>query len=184
MADAITLIVSLVIIYLILRLLLGSQPAPSSTRVGAGAGRLGGAAGTSYGRIGRPRRLHVVNPAQTDAVAAMFPHFPRDTIEADLLLTGSVEATCDRILSGALLPPPQRDQFPSSSPSSSHPSMNHSTLKLMKLDDSQPVGEEPEKVWESTPAARQANLKARKEHMIRLARERLKNKTEKIPDSA
>ncbi|RKO89795.1 hypothetical protein BDK51DRAFT_28138 [Blyttiomyces helicus] len=39
-----------------------------------------------------------------DLVQNMFPRFPRTVIEADLARTGSVETTCENILSGVLVP--------------------------------------------------------------------------------
>ncbi|KAJ3323192.1 hypothetical protein HDU76_013718 [Blyttiomyces sp. JEL0837] len=113
-----------------------------------------------------------------DTVLSMFPHFPRRTIEDDLAITGSVEATCDKILSGLLVPPPTPTPEPSSSSTSSK--QHTSFLQQVQHDviESKPLGEAPKKVWESTAEEREANLRARKEHMVRLARETRKKKAE------
>ncbi|KAJ3096650.1 hypothetical protein HDU97_005712 [Phlyctochytrium planicorne] len=106
----------------------------------------------------------------------MFPHFPRQVIEADLANTGSVEATCDNILSGALVapPPPPASQNTSSGSSSSSTGPTSNPLKSFIKDESIPIPSVREKTWEPTKEAREASLRARKEQMVRMAREKLK----------
>ncbi|KAJ3284799.1 hypothetical protein HDU79_007850 [Rhizoclosmatium sp. JEL0117] len=109
---------------------------------------------------------------KVDSVLSMFPHYPRDVIERDLARTGSVELTLENILSGALpAPPPPPVPQPSSSSSSTISSFSPSPYLTPKVLD--PDAPEPPKVWEQTAAGREANLRARKEHMVRLARERM-----------
>ncbi|KAJ3213815.1 hypothetical protein HDU67_002409 [Dinochytrium kinnereticum] len=164
MADSVTTIVALVILFFLIRFLFGGgDPAPAN---GSGAARGNGAQRAARSQ---PRRLHPVSPAQVDTVLSMFPHFPRNVIEADLAATGSVEATCDNILSGALVPPPQPI---SSSSSKTGPTTN--PLKNFIKDDSVPMPSVHEKVWEPTREGRESNLRARKEQMVRMAREKLK----------
>ncbi|KAJ3090135.1 hypothetical protein HDU96_003526 [Phlyctochytrium bullatum] len=103
----------------------------------------------------------------------MFPHFPRHVIEQDLAATGSVEATCDNILSGALVPPPPEPTPTHTSSSSSSASSAANPLRSFIKDESAPIPV-AEKVWQPTKEAREANLRARKEQMVRAARERLK----------
>ncbi|KAJ3070866.1 hypothetical protein HK102_006568, partial [Quaeritorhiza haematococci] len=101
MADPITLVISVVILYLFFKYVLGTgqQQANPAARNNAAftTGR-----GTTSAAPARP--LYRVSPDKVDTVLAMFPHFPRATIEADLARTGSVELTCENILSGALVP--------------------------------------------------------------------------------
>ncbi|KAI8614918.1 hypothetical protein BC830DRAFT_1125236, partial [Chytriomyces sp. MP71] len=129
----------------------------------------------------------------------MFPHYPPHVVEADLARTGSVELTLENILSGALVrefpdappraiapfaflltsnfifpllqpappPPPSQSVSGSETPASLAPSP-YLQAALSRADEAP----EPEKKWEQTTAGREANLRARKEHMVRMARER------------
>ncbi|KAJ3415404.1 hypothetical protein HDV05_004998 [Chytridiales sp. JEL 0842] len=210
-SDAVTVIVSLVIIFFVLRYLLDAEadvidssinvsvtllkpplttqlahtggPTPPST---SNPSRTAGAAVNGVRpAAGRPRRLHPVSPAQVDTVLGMFPHFPRHVIEADLAATGSVEATCENILTGLLVPPPPPPTpSPASSATPSHASSSLSQL-VAKVASSPPTAESiPKKVWEATPEAREANLKARKEMMVKQAREKLKKQAEERAKAA
>eukprot|EP00842_Homolaphlyctis_polyrhiza_P005496 jgi/Hompol1/5948/HPOL_000913-RA len=122
-----------------------------------------------------------LSPLQIDTVLSMFPHFPRETIEIDLSHTGSVQETCDRILSGALVPPPPPPSMPSTSTASSStagpssatsttPTGSATTSPLAPYFNSNPIESEPPKKWEASPDARQMNLRQRKEFMIQQAR--------------
>ncbi|KAJ3356147.1 hypothetical protein HDU83_001726 [Entophlyctis luteolus] len=100
-SDPLTIVVSLVVLFFVLRYLFGGSPAPATSpnqnrrgeRTDSRADAGGGAA----------RRRRIVDPAKVDAVLAMFPDYPRATIERDLARTDSVEQTLDNILSGALV---------------------------------------------------------------------------------
>ncbi|KAI9338192.1 hypothetical protein BDR26DRAFT_919477 [Obelidium mucronatum] len=177
--DPVTIVVSLVILFFVFRYLLASQTNESpngSRQAGTAAGSQAAAAGT--GR--RPRRQVAVSQAKVDAVLNMFPNYSRDVIEQDLARSGgNVEQTIENILSGVLPPPPPPPVEPSSNASSSSSSPSTPSaftpspyLTPKVLDPSTPTTEPP-KVWEQTSAGREANLRARKEHMVRLARERM-----------
>ena len=93
----------------------------------------------------------------------MFPHIPQQTIIDDLLLTGDVHATCERILSGQVIapnpptPPPAEIQGPFTSPT-------------VNYIPSSPVSH-PEKTWSSSLDDRQSHLRQRKEFMMQQARQ-------------
>ncbi|KAI8852362.1 hypothetical protein BC829DRAFT_430708 [Chytridium lagenaria] len=158
MADSVTLIVSLVVLFFVLRFIFGG-----------GQPNAGAAARTQRGRA--PPRRYPVSPAQVDTVLNMFPNFPRHIIEADLGMTGSVEATCENILSGSLVPPPPD---PTPSPASAKIGVVANPLRNFIKDDSVPMPTVQEKVWQPTKEEREANLRARKEMMVMKAREKLK----------
>lgn len=88
----------------------------------------------------------------------MFPHLPRPIIEHDLSITGSVEETCDRILSGALRNTTTTNQ-------QTNAPINKTSNYLAST-----VDKEPPRVWNSSSQDRQLNLKQRKEFMVQQAR--------------
>ncbi|KAI8830322.1 hypothetical protein BJ741DRAFT_652412 [Chytriomyces cf. hyalinus JEL632] len=161
--DPVTVVVSLLLLFFILRYLLASPQQSQTNRQQNGAA----ATGTNTGRTGRRQ---VVPPERVDAVLQMFPNYPRNVIESDLARTGSVERTLDNILSGALPAPPPPPANSSSSVSEAPVAFSASPYLAAAI--SQESNVEPEKVWEQTPAGREANLRLRKEHMVRQARER------------
>ncbi|KAJ3221430.1 hypothetical protein HDU81_010641 [Chytriomyces hyalinus] len=160
--DPVTVVVSLLLLFFILRYLLASPQQSQTNR------QQNGAATANTGRTGRRQ---VVPPERVDAVLQMFPNYPRNVIESDLARTGSVERTLDNILSGALPAPPPPPPTNSSSSVSEAP-VAFSASPYLVAAISQESNVEPEKVWEQTPAGREANLRLRKEHMVRQARER------------
>ncbi|KAL2914160.1 hypothetical protein HK105_206418 [Polyrhizophydium stewartii] len=117
-------------------------------------------------------RTALTQPAKVDMVLAMFPNFPRSTIEIDLSHTGSVEETCERILSGALVPPPTPPPTAAAtaaqSPRAGAPDL--AAFAPSPYLAAKPVEAEPPKKWEATPEARQMNLRQRKEFMVQQAR--------------
>ncbi|KAJ3229405.1 hypothetical protein HDU78_009065 [Chytriomyces hyalinus] len=162
--DPVTVVVSLLLLFFILRYLLASpQQSQTNNR------QQNGAAATA--NTGRTGRRQVVPAERVDAVLQMFPNYPRNVIESDLARTGSVERTLDNILSGALPAPPPPPPANSSSSVSEAP-VAFSASPYLAAAISQASNVEPEKVWEQTPAGREANLRLRKEHMVRQARER------------
>ncbi|KAJ3073362.1 hypothetical protein HDU98_001711 [Podochytrium sp. JEL0797] len=171
--DPVTIVVSLVILFFVLRYLLA--PAEASANPQLQQGTRAASAG------GRPRRQQAVSQAKVDAVLSMFPNYPRHIIEQDLARTGSVEMTLENILSGALPAPPP--PAPTASSSSSIPSTFSPSPYLTPtvLDPSSP---EPAKVWEQTAKGRELNLRARKEHMVRVARERMEREKAKAEEEA
>ncbi|KAJ3146767.1 hypothetical protein HDU89_006022 [Geranomyces variabilis] len=118
----------------------------------------------------RSRPAYPVSPEKVDTVLAMFPAFPRATIQQDLARTGSVEQTCENILTGALVPPPApiRPSSVSQTPASGSKDGSRYAAKLNL--GSEPLVE-PAKVWEQTPEGREQNLRARKEFMLQQARQ-------------
>ncbi|KAL2913928.1 hypothetical protein HK105_206519 [Polyrhizophydium stewartii] len=116
----------------------------------------------------------LTQPAKVDTVLAMFPNFPRSTIEIDLSHTGSVEETCERILSGALVPPPTPPPTAAAtaaqSPRAGAPDL--AAFAPSPYLAAKPVEAEPPKKWEATPEARQMNLRQRKEFMVQQARKK------------
>ncbi|TPX56707.1 hypothetical protein CcCBS67573_g09327 [Chytriomyces confervae] len=163
--DPVTVVVSLLLLFFILRYLLASpQQSQTNNR------QQNGAAATA--NTGRTGRRQVVPPERVDAVLQMFPNYPRNVIESDLARTGSVERTLDNILSGALPAPPPPPPQANSSSSVSEAPVAFSASPYLAAAISQKSNVEPEKVWEQTPAGREANLRLRKEHMVRQARER------------
>ncbi|KAJ3202739.1 hypothetical protein HDU82_007104 [Entophlyctis luteolus] len=129
----------------------------------------------------------------------MFPDYPRATIERDLARTDSVEQTLDNILSGALVrtsgpyassrltiipqpaPPPVSPPATASTRNSELPASFSPSPYLVSPSESD--APPPENVWNPNPTSREANLRARKEHMVRLARERaLKKRTDDATD--
>ncbi|KAJ3200307.1 hypothetical protein HDU82_009018 [Entophlyctis luteolus] len=74
-------------------------------------------------------------------------------------------------------PPPAPAPANSSNRSSELPASFSPSPYL--VSPSKPDASPPENVWNPNPSSREANLRARKEHMVRLARERaLKKKSE------
>ncbi|KAL2918493.1 hypothetical protein HK105_201894 [Polyrhizophydium stewartii] len=116
----------------------------------------------------------LTQPAKVDMVLAMFPNFPRSTIEIDLSHTGSVEETCERILSGALVPPPTPPPTAAAtaaqSPRAGAPDL--AAFAPSPYLAAKPVEAEPPKKWAATPEARQMNLRQRKEFMVQQARKK------------
>ncbi|KAH6562139.1 hypothetical protein BASA50_003082 [Batrachochytrium salamandrivorans] len=176
MSDSVTVLVSLVLLFLVVRYVLfggqgQTQGLNTSTRrpVEPTTG--------AHARRGR----HPVPPSSVDAVFSMFPHIPRTAIELDLSNTGSVEETCDRILSGALVAP-LAPSAPPSAPSSGAMSASSLTDKAARpvfqnkpspyLKPSAEPVDEPPKKWEASSDARQTSLRQRKEFMVQQARKK------------
>ncbi|KAI8827246.1 uncharacterized protein EV422DRAFT_33404 [Fimicolochytrium jonesii] len=167
-ADAVTVFVAIVVfVFFVKYVVFGGPSHPPSTD------------GSSYTSASSQRTFgrHRVPAASIDTVQSMFPAFPRSTIEQDLSRTGSVEVTCENILSGRLVAPPQplpSQQRPATAPAGSSGAKNGSVSPLAALirDESVPVSE-PKKVWDATPEGRESNLRARKEFMVQQAREKL-----------
>ncbi|KAI8921222.1 hypothetical protein DFJ77DRAFT_426019 [Powellomyces hirtus] len=130
----------------------------------------------SQQQVGRPgaapqrsQFLHSVPPEKIETVLAMFPAFPRSTIQQDLARTGSVEQTCENILSGVLVPPPA-PVIPTAPTASVRAAGSSSVFPAHLATSTEPLVE-PAKVWEQTPEDREKNLRARKEFMLQQARQ-------------
>ncbi|GJE94005.1 CUE domain-containing protein [Phanerochaete sordida] len=145
-------------------------------------------------------RPKTVTQEQVDAIRAMFPDIPADNIRYDLLRTGSVQLTSNKILERGFLPAPPPPYYrvypraipndpqqqaaqnanqaaaPASTASSSKTSENlitrfHLEDRLSTSGDS--TASEPEHKWEEDPSKRQAMLRERKARMVLAARERM-----------
>ncbi|KAI9207661.1 uncharacterized protein BJ171DRAFT_493330 [Polychytrium aggregatum] len=164
MADNITVIISVVILIFVIRYIFGGPSRRSSD------------VPQTYPTQANSAPRYRVTPDKVEAVLSMFPHFPRQVVEADLGQTGSVERTIENILSNRLVAPPPPEPV-GSSPSPTKASLAES------IDFSKPAVEPP-RVWEQTPEGRQANLRARKEFMVRQARAKLLEKQQASEEQA
>ncbi|KAF8823355.1 hypothetical protein F5879DRAFT_975113 [Lentinula edodes] len=138
-----------------------------------------------------------------DTVENMFPGIPRDNVRYDLLRTGSVERTTNKILERGFLdtPPPsyytlyaRATPGASSTVNADDVAVSSSRIKpketlisrynlqsklndvseIAALNDAGEVGAGGGKAkWEDTPEKREASLKERKEKMILAARQRM-----------
>ncbi|OSC98844.1 hypothetical protein PYCCODRAFT_1438832 [Trametes coccinea BRFM310] len=141
-----------------------------------------------------------VTPEMVETVHNMFPDIPSDNIRYDLLRTGSVEVTSNKIIERGFLPAPPPAYYTvyprtteppahvTSNPTSNAaagPSKTKKTENLLTrynleaLATGTSIGAAPEEVggkptvWEDSPEKREANLRERKARMILAARERL-----------
>ncbi|KIK01197.1 hypothetical protein K443DRAFT_678661 [Laccaria amethystina LaAM-08-1] len=131
-----------------------------------------------------------------DTISNMFPDIPTDNVRYDLLRTGSVELTSNKILERGFLdaPPPAyytlypREPTPSSTANRSSNSNGDATPKKLqetlisryqlegRVVDAEPVVEDRvggKAVWEDSPDKREASLRERKAQMILAARQRM-----------
>jgi len=182
MGEVVNVVVALAVIVFLFRWATSSKETPAERSVNAALGF-------------RPKN---VTPDMIETVAGMFPDLPRDNIRYDLLRTGSVELTSNRMLERGYLdaPPPAyyrvyppTDQQPAAagsaaarrpaapSTSSKQPSLiSRFNLEPRLSDETSYV--EPEEaggkaVWETTAEKREASLQQRKTEMILAARKRM-----------
>jgi len=140
-----------------------------------------------------------VSQDMVNTISTMFPDIPTDNIRFDLLRTGSVELTTNKILEkGYLDPPPQPYYTLYPRQPVNHPTNPHgngtsqlnsprrpkaeSLISRYDLEDRVRKGEsipeeEMERVggkatWEDAPERREANLRERKAKMVLAARQR------------
>ncbi|KAI0683521.1 hypothetical protein C8Q76DRAFT_762754 [Earliella scabrosa] len=144
-----------------------------------------------------------VTPEMVETIHSMFPDIPSDNIRYDLLRTGSVQLTSNKILERGFLPPPPAayyDIYPraaqpaapatpaptratpanaTAGPSQSKKQENLITrYHLEGRTTATSVSAAPEEaggkaIWEETAEKREASLRERKARMILAARERL-----------
>ncbi|KAH7926611.1 hypothetical protein BV22DRAFT_1062680 [Leucogyrophana mollusca] len=135
-----------------------------------------------------------VTQEMVDQIHSMFPDIPPDNIRFDLLRTGNVELTSNKILERGFLdaPPPayytlyprQETQAPaaaSRAPTAAQIAAKESLIARYELqeraqseiasDDTSNGGGKAK--WEDTPEKREASLRERKAQMILAARQRL-----------
>ncbi|KAF8342592.1 uncharacterized protein EI90DRAFT_3115173 [Cantharellus anzutake] len=181
-SDVLNVVVALVVIFGIFRW--WSKP-DAQTSNGA----------TSSRTVSLGFRPHNVTPTMISTVQSAFPQEPRENIYYDLLRTGNVQVTCNKLLEKGFLPTPPPTFFtlyPQSTnvpvaplraqpepPASATPS---NLITRLGLDDrlSEPVGTLPKidgkTTWLSTAEEREASLKERKAQMVLAARRRLLEK--------
>ncbi|KIY61169.1 hypothetical protein CYLTODRAFT_427659 [Cylindrobasidium torrendii FP15055 ss-10] len=136
-----------------------------------------------------------------DTVAAMFPDIPVDNIRYDLLRTGSVETTSNRILERGFLDPPpagyftlyprstdtSASQIRQSAPAPGTPQPGSSTPKQTLISkfnletrvNNESISQEDiggKSTWEDSAEKREASLRERKAKMILAARQRMLQK--------
>ncbi|KAI0699793.1 hypothetical protein C8T65DRAFT_659134 [Cerioporus squamosus] len=141
-----------------------------------------------------------VTPEMVETVHNMFPDIPSDNIRYDLLRTGSVQQTSNKILERGFLPAPPPAYYtvypraaagPAQPPAAGAvPNATASSSKAKKADNliaryhlegrtsATSLSAAPEEAggkaaWEDTPEKREASLRERKARMILAARERL-----------
>jgi len=141
-----------------------------------------------------------ITPEQVDTIRNMFPDIPSDNIRYDLLRTGSVQLTSNKILERGYLPPPPpayytlyprtEPQVPqpgapaqqlassSSKPKQTLISKYHLENRVVSPDASSAIENtstttSAEHKWEEDAAKREANLRERKARMVLAARERM-----------
>ncbi|GLB41060.1 hypothetical protein LshimejAT787_0902750 [Lyophyllum shimeji] len=139
-----------------------------------------------------------VTQVMIDTIANMFPDIPVDNVRYDLLRTGSVELTSNKILERGFLdapPPAYYTLFPrdANAANTNRPPANaagparvpekkptDTLISRYNLQDrvakAEPVPEEQiggKAVWEDSPEKREASLKERKAQMILAARQRM-----------
>ncbi|KAI4213617.1 MAG: hypothetical protein LQ351_003841 [Letrouitia transgressa] len=142
------------------------------------------------------RRRAVVDPAQIDHVAQMFPQLSRRDIQWDLQRNGgSVQATTERVLSGRGLeaPPPSfqpSQPLPSFQPAStfssppkpSHPDLITRYNLKSKLSvppipiEEDKAGAPKAQAWSQNKLERQALLQKRREEMVLNARRKMEER--------
>ncbi|KIY52181.1 hypothetical protein FISHEDRAFT_35833 [Fistulina hepatica ATCC 64428] len=182
MGEVVNVVVAFAVIVFIVRWMTagGSEPAAPGQR-------------TPSDVLGfRPK---AVTQDMVDAVANVFPDIPVDNIRYDLLRTGSVERTTNKILESSFLPAPPpsyftlypRQETPTQTAAPPAPSSTASTTARLEPRDNlitrfhledrvntsvHVVPEAGGKAkWENTPEEREASLKERKAQMILAARQ-------------
>ncbi|KAJ7472288.1 hypothetical protein B0H11DRAFT_1349393 [Mycena galericulata] len=181
MGEVINVVVAFAVIVFIFRWLTTSNDSPSER-----------SAADTLGFRPKP-----VSQDMIDTIHNMFPDIPPDNIRYDLLRTGSVELSSNKILERGFLDPPPPAYFtlyprenvePAARPaqaggatSTAVKAPNQSLIDRYNLQDrvvhSGPLISEEEiggkAVWEDSSEKREASLKERKAQMILAARQRM-----------
>ncbi|KAF8919296.1 hypothetical protein CPB85DRAFT_1373494 [Mucidula mucida] len=141
----------------------------------------------------RPKK---VTQEMVDTVASMFPDIPPDNIRYDLLRSGSVETTSNRVLERGFLDPPPQGYYtlyprttanaPGAPPQARQaaqaaPQKPKETLISRfalesRMSDADPIPDAEvggKAIWEDSAAKREASLRERKAKMILAARQRM-----------
>ncbi|KAN0128256.1 hypothetical protein V8E53_013925 [Lactarius tabidus] len=185
MGEVVNVVVAFAVIIFIVRWATTSSGEPTAEQVAARALRF------------RPKK---VTPEMVTTVTGMFPDIPHANIHYDLLRTGSVELTTNKILERGFLDAPPESYFtlyprPATSARSAsalttaraaapaatlaHPKdtlISRFSLesRLPSADDLPPLEQEDDRaIWEDTAEKREASLRERKAQMILAARQRM-----------
>jgi len=191
-SDVLNVVVALVVIFGIFRW--WSKPSTQSSD---------GSTGNRSPSLGF--RPHHVTPNMISSVQAAFPQEPRENIHYDLLRTGNVQVTSNKLIEKGLLPPPPPAYFarypeatngtiasepthPSSSPEAGPSAPKTATTNLITRLGLENRVSEPTEIapkasgkaaWLSTAQEREASLRERKAQMVLAARQRLLEKQKK-----
>ncbi|KAI5117125.1 hypothetical protein M0805_007972 [Coniferiporia weirii] len=187
MSEVVNVVVALAVIVVVISWATSSKESPEDRSARAALGF-------------RPKN---VTPEMLETISGMFPDMPRDNIRYDLLRTGSVEMTTNKIIERGFLDAPPAGYYriyPRESPAAratgvstgafgarasssksaaKHPSLiSRFHLEERVVDDTTPADIAPEDAggkaaWEATPERREASLKERKAQMILAARKRM-----------
>ncbi|EPQ51612.1 hypothetical protein GLOTRDRAFT_112427 [Gloeophyllum trabeum ATCC 11539] len=181
MAEVVNVLVAFAVIVILFRWVTSSKESPNERSAASTLGF-------------RPRNI---TEQMVDTVQGMFPDIPRDNIKYDLLRTGSVDQTANKILERGFLdaPPaayytlyPSTEQAPPARPAPAPAGSSTATTKpksdnLIKRFHLEEKVQQPvqiseaevagKAVWEDTPEKREASLQERKAKMILAARQRL-----------
>jgi len=186
MGEVVNVIVAVAVIVFIFRWVTTSSSEPSEELAAARALRF------------RPKK---VTPDMTDTISNMFPDIPKENIHYDLLRTGSVEQTTNKLLERGFLdapPQPYYTLYPRSATNLNAPNPNpnivaqnakpkprDTLISRFHLEDTaknvadageivvEDGGAGGRAVWEDTAEKREASLRERKARMILAARQRL-----------
>ncbi|KAI8807382.1 hypothetical protein BJ742DRAFT_812538 [Cladochytrium replicatum] len=164
--DTATAIVTIVILYFVLRYVFGSAPRPLQQTAQTNRPT------SSNQQALEPFRANPVFRRKVDQVLEMFPDFApahaRVVIELDLIRNnGNVDATCESILGGRLVAPPP--PAPSPVASSNGVKKAHAVPPPTGLDITKPLEPAPRRVWAPTPEERSAHFKQHRAFMLKQA---------------
>jgi len=186
MGEVVNVVVAFAVIILIVRWATTSSGEPTAEQVAARALRF------------RPKK---VTPEMVTTVTGMFPDIPHANIHYDLLRTGSIELTTNKILERGFLDAPPESYFtlyprpatsarsagtlttsPAAVPTGTQAQLKESLISRFSLEsrlspaDAPPPSEQEADalaVWEETAEKREASLRERKAQMILAARQRM-----------
>ncbi|KAK7689567.1 hypothetical protein QCA50_007359 [Cerrena zonata] len=153
-----------------------------------------------------------VTDGMVETVHSMFPDIPNDNIRYDLLRTGSIEITTNKLLERGFLPPPPEAYYtlyPRTQPPAARPAQQQQQQPVAGSSKSKPTptlidrynlkdrvgvdtgaSEAPEDIaaksstWEDDPKKREATLRERKAQMVLAARQRLLAQQQKAEGSS
>lgn len=186
MGEVVNVVVAFAVVILIVRWATTSSGESTAEQVAARALRF------------RPKK---VTPEMVTTVTAMFPDIPHANIHYDLLRTGSVELTTNKILERGFLDAPPESYFtlyprPANADAAARPAGALATARaatthaqpketlisrfslqsrLPSADAPPPSEQEADgrAVWEDTAEKREASLRERKAQMVLAARQRM-----------